>query len=96
MGRFERIDINERVCKFCNVIPQCVESEYHFMFECARYINLRVVFLNHVLSFYPNFANFEISQKWDVVLMNDKNVIAKTGHYICNAMELRNSIIFQS
>ena len=94
-GRFERIDVDERVCKFCDVIPPCVETEYHFMFECARYINLRVVFLNHVLRFYPNFVNLEVSQKWDIV-MNDKTIIAKTGHYICNAMELRNSIIFQS
>ena len=48
---------------------------------------------NHVLQYYPNFLNSEISVKWDIIL-NDKRILTKTGHYINEAMEVRNQIVY--
>jgi hypothetical protein len=92
-GRFERLDINDRHCKFCNANPPCIETEYHFLFECSRYENERMHLYNHVLQYCPNFLNSEISVKWDIIL-NDKRILTKTGHYINEAMEVRNQIVY--
>ena len=91
-GRFERLDVSERLCKFCP--DNCVESEYHFIFECSKYLNLRIILLNHVLNFYPDFVELEVADKWDI-LMNDKRIIVKTGQFINSAMNLRNAVIYK-
>ena len=88
------LNVKQRLCKFCNVNPPCVETEYNFVFECATYIGLRVSFLNHLLNYYPHFMNLEEAEKWDII-MDNKNVISKTGQYINSATALRNSIVFK-
>ena len=92
-GRFERLAVSDRLCKFCDVIPANVETEYHFVFECTKYNTERAVLFNHVFNLYPNFLNLEIPEKWDIV-MNNKQILPKTGQFIVNAMEVRNSVLY--
>ena len=61
------------------------------MFECDAYNNLHVNLSNHVLQYYPNFIECEKNLKWQII-MCDKNIISKTGKYICNAFEKQNAI----
>ena len=94
-GRFERLAVSDRLCKFCDVIPASVETEYHFLFECSKYNNERAVLFNHVFKLYPNFLTLEMSEKWEIV-MNCKQILPKTGQFIVNAMEVRNSTLYNN
>ena len=90
-GRFERLEPKDRLCKFCDT--NSIETEYHFVFDCPLYLQLRILLLSHIL-FYPDFCDFEEREKWNVIL-NDKRIISKTSHYIINAINVRNSVLYK-
>ena len=60
------------------------------MFECDAYNDLYVNLFNRVLH-YPNFIECEKNVKWQIMVC-DKNIISKTGKYICNPFEKRNAM----
>ena len=39
-GRYENIPRDERICQCCNMSQ--IESEYHFLFVCPLYTELRI------------------------------------------------------
>lgn len=45
-GRFENKKLEDRKCKLCNT--DAVEDEFHFLFHCSHYENLRQVFYNEI------------------------------------------------
>ncbi len=60
-GRWGRILLEDRICKMCESLV--VEDEYHFIFHCSLYNNIRDQFLQHVGNTILN--------------INDKNEIDK-------------------
>ncbi len=45
-GRWGSIPLEDRICKMCDSLV--VEDEYHFIFHCSLYNNIRDQFLQHV------------------------------------------------
>ncbi len=45
-GRWGSIHLEDRICKICDSLV--VEDEYHFIFHCSLYNNIRGQFLQHV------------------------------------------------
>ncbi len=45
-GRWGSIPVEDRICKMCDSLV--VEDEYHFIFHCSLYNNIRDPFLQHV------------------------------------------------
>ncbi len=45
-GRWGSITLEDRICKMCDSLV--VEDEYHFIFHCSLYTNIRDPFLQHV------------------------------------------------
>ena len=42
-GRYCNLKVEERLCKVCD--SQSVENEFHFIFDCKAYSQLRLIFL---------------------------------------------------
>ncbi len=51
-GRYVNIPRNNRICNICNV--NAVEDEYHFLFICPAYENLRKKYLTSYYCDHPN------------------------------------------
>ncbi len=45
-GMWGNIPLEDRICKMCDSLA--VEDEYHFIFHCSLYKNIRDPFLHHV------------------------------------------------
>ena len=77
----------ERVC-YCSSGE--VENELHFMFQCAKYDDLRSNWLNNLL-LPENFLNLSPSDKLNLVLNIPEN-IKPTARYLVAALDLRRLI----
>ena len=53
-GRWEKIDRENRICDLCGI----VESEYHCLIECPRFVNERDGLLSTTLVNYPSIDAF--------------------------------------
>ena len=58
-GRFENIDVNQRLCHFCNVI----ENEMHVMLECSAFDDLSDVLFAKAVSLLPTFIDLNLREK---------------------------------
>ena len=73
------IPISERKCTICNKL----EDEFHFMFECSLYTELRNKYIKSYYWRHPNtlFAS------------EDKVMLQNLAMYIAKCFELRNSML---
>ena len=90
-GRYRNLKVEERLCKVCD--SQSVENEFHFIFDCKAYSQLRLMFYNWIIMHYPNFFIMSQAERLKVML-TDKRVILKSGLYIQNCFLLRTSKLF--
>ena len=92
-GRFTqpKTPVDERLCIFCDLKE--VEDEEHFILNCPLYLPIRLLYLNHIQSFYPQFSNLSVSEKLKTIF-TDPKIIRRTGWYIQNAYLKRNNHIF--
>ncbi len=79
-----KIPYQNRKCQFCNTL----EDEYHFLFECAAYNDLR-------LSYMPKFYRQRPSMYKTIELLNSNNKknIRNVGVFISKSFETRNDIL---
>ena len=75
---------NERVC-YCS--SGDIENEFHLLFQCVKYNNLRDVWMSE-LSLPDNFLNIPPSDKMKYVLNSPEN-IKPTDRYLVAALDLR-------
>ena len=75
---------NERLCYCHNGEPEC---EYHVLFICVKYSNLRQLWLQK-LTKPDNFTNLPRNERFDIVL-NQPNNVKYTAQYIIDLMDLR-------
>ena len=91
-GRFERprLEFNERFCLSCtdNI---SVEDEFHFIYKCVSYNDLRTVWFDK-LTLPDNFEALENYEKLSLVLNCPENVKC-TAQYIVDAFNLRSKIV---
>ena len=87
-GRFHKPvkkSIEERLCRNCNV----VENEFHFLFECPLYVELRTQYIDKY--FYENPNHFKLKKLFQ---STRENQIKNLSIFICKAFDLRNSILY--
>ncbi len=65
-GRWGIIPLEHRICKMCYSLV--VEDEFHFIFRCSLYDNIRDAFLQHVINTILN--------------INEKNEIDKIKMFV--------------
>ena len=76
--------IEERLCRNCNV----VENEFHFLFECPLYVELRTQYIDKYFYENPNLFKLEVFQS------TRENQMKNLSIFICKAFDLRNSILY--
>ena len=91
-GRFRHLKLEERLCKVCNLIDN-IETEFHFLFCCPAYMNLRLTFYNKIFKIIPTFASLSDGEKLSTML-TDKRLIFKSALYIQDCFMLRTSKLF--
>ena len=98
-GRYSRPRLleNERTCQVCRLDTDQieligeVESEIHFIFNCNRYSDIRLIWLNR-LSLPVDFNFLNVYQKLDLVLNHPENVKA-TAQFLLNAYDAISKIL---
>jgi hypothetical protein len=82
-GRYENTPREERICPHC--LYHIVEDEYHFLFTCPKYYELRRTYLKPFFCRWPTMRKFEL-------LMNSKNKkeLTNLSKYLYYAFRLRN------
>ncbi len=56
-GRWQNKPVEERKCKVCK--SGKVENEFHFIFICTLYTNIRATFLQNICNIIPNIKRIE-------------------------------------
>ena len=81
----ERVPVNERKCRLCNVM----EDEYHFVIECNRYNELRKKYIPKYYFQRPSMYKFvELVTTENNILMN------KFGSFVYQAFKLRSEMLY--
>ena len=91
IGRYHGIPESERVCKICK--NGSIENEFHFLFQCAPYQNLRLAFFDNMQNKIEQFAAMDFDSKFKVMM--DKSVVYDTSKYVYDIFMLRQSIIYK-
>ena len=94
-GRFSRprLEVHERICLVCKDqnlslgLDPCVETEFHFIFTCSKYNNLRNNWQENLVK-PENFANMDEGSKLGIVLNMAENV-KTTAQFIIDAYSMR-------
>ena len=79
-GRWSNIPRNERLCSICNKL----EDEYHFLFECKLYDELRVKYIKKYYRSRPSMFKCI-----DMLQSNSFCILRNLAVYAYNAFELR-------
>ena len=84
-GRFQNNDREQRLCTFC--YQHQIETEFHFLLICPKYIELRKLFIINYTSF-PTLHRFNR-------IMSSKNAKSQLNlaKFIDKAMNVRKTII---
>ena len=79
-GRYEGLSIDERLCPFCDN----VENEYHVLFHCAVYNDIREHLFNHAIVCNAMFMTLSDNDKFNFLFSNSKMIrtCAKTCYHI--------------
>ena len=89
-GRYNSIPLEFRLCMHCN--DDTVEDEYHFLFHCTFYSELRQELSAHVTNVIPHY-NYQSDSEKLITLMSSE-FIYKTSEYVYNAFNKRRSSIY--
>ena len=76
----ERVPVNERKCRLCNVM----EDEYHFVIECNRYNELRKKYIPKYYFQRPSMYKFG-----ELVTTENNTLMKKFGSFVYQAFKLR-------
>ena len=82
-GKYENIALENRICECCN--QNQVEDEYHVLFKCTLYSDLREQYLLNVDYTLHNLHNFN-------TIMSEKEDVGKMyqlGRFVYHAMTKR-------
>jgi hypothetical protein len=85
-GRHKNINIEDRLCKYCGLNNNAIviEDEYHVLFHCAAYNDVRDMYINRELTSLPNSHSF-------VSIMKSTNTqeIINLAHFVCSMFKIR-------
>ena len=84
-GRFEHIERNNRLCRYCNL--NMIENEYHFLLVCPLYRDLRKKYFQIYYCHWPTMNKFD-----DLMAKTSKHAILNLSKFVFYAMRLRDSV----
>ncbi len=87
-GRFNRLDIADRVCQVCPDPSNCLENESHFLFECHLYDEYRSHFETAT---GVNLSNLSLEEKFDVIFKHPHSL----GRYVSLSFQKRREILYR-
>lgn len=82
-----RVDYDERKCRICSKL----EDEFHFIFECPIYTDLRKLYIDKYYLIRPSM--FKLIE---LLTTNRKKQIRNLGIFIYKAFEERNKQLYIS
>ena len=88
VGRFTAVLEEKRLCSLCDL--QDIENEYHFMFYCPLYDDLRVP-LFEAMQRQPDLFWLDDGEKLEWLFRLE---VFKTATFISNAWKRRQSVLF--
>lgn len=92
-GRYENLQIDERVCLFCS--NQSIESEAHALLYCPMHEDLRRTLFDNILLHNADFNNLNENDKLSVILGNeDYNVIKCCAKTCCDILDRRRNFLY--
>ena len=68
-GQVRKLKPQERLCEICN--SNEIEDEIHFVCRCTQYVEQRNILCNVVQQKLPNFALFNVEQKFKNLMLNE-------------------------
>ena len=84
IGRHNRIDRNNRICKLCN--SNAIETEFQFVMVCPLYKDLRRK--------YTSFSSWPTDNRFiRYMALSDKVMLLKIAHFLENAFKIRSEKI---
>ena len=89
-GRWSSIPLEDRICKVCESLV--VEDEYHFIFHCSLYKDIRDPFLHHVGNNVLNINEMNEVDKMKVFM--SKDFVSYFAKIISEMIEERNEKLF--
>jgi hypothetical protein len=81
-GRYDRVERNLRICQLCN--SNEVEDEFHFLFKCAKFVQIRENYIKAYYRVRPNM--FKLTQ---LLTTQNKSEMFKLGKFITEALKIR-------
>jgi hypothetical protein len=89
-GRFQNIDLNNRLCMLCNETGErIIEDEFHFLCECKLYNYERSKLFRNVSQKFPDF---DIIDKFIFLNINAKT---QTASFIDKAFTIRKRTLYR-
>ena len=89
-GRFENLDVNQRLCHFCNV----VEDEIHVILDCSAYDDLRNNLFIKAVSVLPTFNVLDANEKIKFLFTNP-DMIRPCTKTCFKILQQRNSFFYK-
>ena len=71
-GRYTNTPINERLCFWCK---NKVENEFHFVYECILYENLRIELFSYMFQKIPGFLILSEEEKFLCIMKSDDRLL---------------------
>ena len=86
LGRYNNIERAEIICTLCHAKE--IEDQYHFILQCPRYSNLRIVNIKQYYHRRPNVLKL-------VQLLSTTSIkeLSNLGTYLERANKLRNKLL---
>ena len=82
-GRYHNIERGKRICQICDMND--VEDEYHFIFKCPFYTNLRHLYIKKYYLSKPSV--FKLVQ---LLSVQKRKELCNIGKYLKHALYIRN------
>ncbi len=89
-GMWESMPLEDRICKMCDCLV--VEDEYHFIFHCSLYNNIRYSFVQHVGNTILNINEKNEIDK--IKMFMSKEFVGYFAKIISDMIELRHDKLF--
>ena len=89
-GRHNNVPIEDRLCQICGIMSNriAIECEYHVLFECNAYHDLREMFSNNCPLFESSLYNFVYVMK----CQREEHMLS-LANYLFKLFQLRSSLI---
>ena len=80
--RYDRLERNVRLCQVCD--SNEIEDEFHFMFKCIHYVQLRQTYIKRYYRVKPSI--FKLVQ---LLNTQNKSEVFMLSKYISEALKVR-------